>query len=114
MAETRIHLGKVLPDYLQKGKVDGRYRIFVKGAGFSNGDTVLYLRHGSDIYLAKLENIVGIGTVDKTGRASMGREVAELLELKEGDRFGILEDEEIEITLKTNLRLVKVFHNGRK
>jgi len=92
---------------LHLGKVDNNLRISVSDAGFSNGDYGCFIKSNGKIFLAKSSEILGTSKV-QGGRIRVPKAVAEELDLKEGDYYALIEEDEIEQQIKMRLRLVKV------
>lgn len=102
---NELYIGKVTKEKTRARKVDGQMRIYV-GDLFRDGDKILFIRDGNDVYLLNSNKILGSGVVSSK-RVRINKEVAKLLDLTEDDYTAIERSTELNQEFKTNLRLAK-------
>ncbi|MHC1625064.1 MAG: hypothetical protein ACXQS2_03620 [Methermicoccaceae archaeon] len=93
--------------WIYLGKVGTARRIYLRNCGFDDGDTVIFLNKDGRVYLAKSEEILGVATIN-SGRLKLPKKIADMLNLKQDDYFGVIEGDNMNVTLSTDMRLVKV------
>jgi len=95
--------------WIYLGKVNTGKRIYLRNCGFSDGDTILFLKNKNNnrVYLTKSDEIIGVGTISG-GRVKIPEKVCEILNIDVGDYFGIINDKEANVSIATDMRIVKV------